>query len=340
MSDRHERSAAAPNAAIEAAGYWRVRHDRGRMSAQEMAEFDQWLAASQAHEDAWTTTADLWSVFDEGEDIHLDAMRAAARAAGRPPRHWLRPMAAALVIGAVSAGIFGLAVFGSLTSQDAGKARSASRYETQRGERATATLEDGSLINLDSDTALEVTFELGRRQVHLSRGQALFEVAKDRHRPFVVQAGTSAVTALGTVFDVKIAPQNLRVVLVEGRVAVKAAGGGHSNAVILAPGQELIADGDGDVRVRSTDTEGALLWRKGLVEFNDTTLADAIEQLNRTSARPLRLADARLGGMRLSGIYHTGSPERFVTSIAQVLPVTGRSASDGVIIEHRKKLPN
>ncbi len=340
MTERNERSAAATNAAIEAAARWRVRHDRGAMSAPEIAEFDQWLAASQAHEDAWKKTSDLWSVFDEAEDIHLDAMRAAARTAGRPQRQWLRPMAAALVIGAVSVGIFGLTEFRRPISRDAGKAVSTSRYETQRGERATATLEDGSLISLDSDTALELTFEPKRRQVHLRRGQALFEVAKDRLRPFVVQAGTSAVTALGTVFDVKIAPQNLRVVLVEGRVAVKALKDSRANAVTLAPGQELIADGDGDVRVRAADTDRALLWRKGLVEFNDTTLAEAIEQLNRTSARPLRLADARLGAMRLSGIYHTGSPERFVTSIAQVLPVTGRSASDGVIIEHRKKLPN
>ena len=338
MNDRGEGTLAGPNAASEAAAYWRVRQDRDDMSAEETAEFNRWRAASPTHESALEATGTLWDVFEDAEDPHLDAMRAAARSAGPVQRPWLRPVAAALALVAVSGGIVGLAQFGGSSTHERGQVALASRYETQRGERATATLEDGTLVSLDSDTALEVTFEPGRLRVLLARGQALFEVAKDKYRPFVVRAGTSAVTALGTVFDVKVAPEDLRVVLVEGRVAVNAAAGSRSPAVILAPGQELLANRSGDVRVRSTDAEAALLWRKGLIEFNDTTLADAVEQLNQTSARPLRLADAGLGRMRLSGIYRTGSPERFVTTIAQVLPVSGRNTRDGVVIERRKKM--
>jgi transmembrane sensor len=320
----------------EAAAYWRVRHDRGDMSAQDGAVFERWLGASFAHRDAWRTTNELWSLFDDADDPHLEAMRAAARGAGREPRTWLRPVAAAIALVATSLGIIGVSRFGGSAERKVEPPSLASRYETQRGERATATLADGTLVNLDSDTAITVTFEHAGRHVRLSRGQALFEVAKDKSRPFVVRAGNSSVTALGTVFDVDVASRDLRVVLVEGRVAVNPKSGSRSPNVILTPGQELIANRNGEVRVGMTDAEAALLWRRGLVEFNDATLAEAVEQLNRTSSRTLRLADPSIGTLRLSGIYRTGSPEGFVTSIAQVLPVTGRNVGDDFVIQRRK----
>ncbi|TCP29864.1 FecR family protein [Sphingomonas sp. BK235] len=246
-------------------------------------------------------------------------------------------MAAALALISVPGGVLIIARSSLWSDLSGGRTSLTSRYETQRGERATASLSDGTVVSLNSDTALEVTFDQAGRHVQLCRGQALFEVAKDKHRPFVVRAGNSAVTALGTVFDVKMAKEAFRVVLVEGRVAVNAEADPRSAAVILTQGQELLKNRVGDIRVQTTDAEAALLWRKGLVEFNDVTLANAVEQINETSARSLRLTDSRIGALRLSGIYRTGSPERFVASIAQVLPVSGRGTSEGIVIEPREK---
>jgi len=336
MRKKDAGSQEAPIADDEAAAYWRVRHDRSDMTGQENAAFERWLAKTPAHRAAWQATNELWDLFDDVEDPHLEAMRATARGAEREPRFWFRPMAAAIALFAVSAGLVGVARFGSSSQGETERPGLASRYETQRGERATATLTDGTLVSLDSDTAMIVTFGRTGRNVKLSRGQALFEVAKDKSRPFVVRSGTSSVTALGTVFDVNVSPAAVRVVLVEGSVAVHAKVGVRSPAVILTPGQELVASSNGDVRVTITDADAALLWRRGLIEFNDTTLAKAVEQLNRTSARSLRLGDPSIGRLRLSGIYRTGSPESFVTSIAQVLPVTGRNVRDDLIIERRK----
>jgi len=338
MSNRDTPPASSDMGPTEAAAYWRVRHDRGDMTVQEHAEFGSWRATSQAHEAAWQATGDLWDLFDNADDPHLEAMRAAARSAGGARRSWMRPMAAALALLSVPGGVFIISRSSLWSDLSGGRAGLTSRYETQRGERATASLSDGTVVSLNSDTALEVTFDKAGRHVQLRRGQALFEVAKDKHRPFVVRAGDSAVTALGTVFDVKMAKEAFRVVLVEGRVAVSAEADPRSTAVIMTSGQELLKSRGGDIRVQTTDPEAALLWRKGLVEFNDVTLADAVEQINETSARSLRLADSRIGALRLSGVYRTGSPERFVASIAQVLPVSGRNTGEGTIIEPRKKM--
>lgn len=322
--------------ALDEAAFWRVRHDRDDMTAAERAAFDRWLAASPANETAWQATSALWGIFDDAGDPHLEAMRAAARKARPTPRVWLRPVAAALALVAVPAAIIGFAEFRTVGVGNVDRITRHIQYETQLGERATATLADGTMVTLDSGTALEVRLERTSRRVQLRRGQALFEVAKDKHRPFVVQAGRSAITALGTVFNVKVASTNLHVVLVEGRVAVNATASARSAAVVLTPGQELLATG-GLVRVRAIDAAAALLWRKGLIELDRVTLTDAVSRLNEASARPLRIVDPSVGTMRVSGVYRTGSPEGFVAAIAQILPVAGRNTRDGLLIERRKK---
>lgn len=329
---------AAPSTAIDAAAYWRVRHDRGDMTAPDAEQLERWRAASPAHEAAWQATTSLWEALDDAGDAHLDAMRVAAQAAGRRERFRPRSVAAALAIVAIPAGLLGLAQLGRHGVGNPAAPAPASRYETHRGQRATMTLADGTIVSLDSDTELAVTLDRTGRHVTLTRGQALFKVAKDPHRPFVLRARDGAVTALGTVFNVKVAPRVLRVVLVEGRVAVDTGNHRRSSPVVLTPGQELLVDRSGTVQVSAVDPDAALLWLKGLIEFNDITLADAIEELNVTSARPLRLADQRLGTLRLSGIYRTGAPDQFVDSISQILPVTRRKEQDGVVIAPRKKI--
>src|SRR5690606_5459811 len=94
-------------------------------------------------------------------------------------------------------------------------------YVTSPDERARVTLADGSMVTLDSDTRMLARIGSGRRDITLLAGRALFDVAKDPHRPFVVEAGGRTITALGTMFDVDVSPTELRVTLAEGVVAVQ-----------------------------------------------------------------------------------------------------------------------
>src|SRR3546814_154335 len=115
-------------------------------------------------------------------------------------------------------------------------------YVTSPDERAKVTLADGSVVTLDSDTRMLARIGGERRDITLLAGRALFDVAKDPQRPFVVKAGDRTITALGTLFDVDVSPTELRVTLAEGVVAVRTVRSGAGPAQqILQPRQPFVA---------------------------------------------------------------------------------------------------
>ena len=96
-------------------------------------------------------------------------------------------------------------------------------YETRIGEQNSITLVDGSVIQLNTDSHIQVNYEKNQRSIVLMAGEAHFEVAKDPSRPFVVKAGDGMVRAVGTAFTVRINPEALKVIVTEGKVALAAA---------------------------------------------------------------------------------------------------------------------
>ena len=213
-------------------------------------------------------------------------------------------------------------------------------YATAVGEQRSVTLADGTVITLNTDTALDVAYGPRERHVSLIRGQALFEVEKAK-APFIVEAGTSRTRALGTQFDIYAQPAGVAVTLLEGSVSVstspeqkslfgfgKATHPADPEGRVLAPGDRLEIAGDGSQTVSRVEPGAALQWRSGIVQFDDVTLADAVTELNRYSTTQIRVPNPDLAAERLSGTFPTGEPEAFVANIALFLPVRiERSAS-------------
>ena len=344
-------------APAEAAAHWRVRHDAGDMSPDELQQFDCWLTASPVNAAAWARSEMAWALFDAPRsDPHLEAMRGAAlaaRSAWRPAMAALAAASAALlaIIGAV------LLVNGPPTPSDAPiqRVRTASReapnvratpssnrtiaFETSVGQRISRRLADGTRVTLNTDSALDLAYSAERRVVRLIRGQALFEVAKDRRRPFVVEAGGREITALGTVFEVRLDPGGLKVLLAEGRVSIARARlpglpGKASDppGIVLAPGQSFVARLGELEQVKTANVESALLWRSGLLDFDDVTLAEASAELNRYSKRRLVVRDRAVASLRVSGVFRASAPDRFADAVREVLPVAVRESPDAIEI--------
>jgi len=207
------------------------------------------------------------------------------------------------------------------------------------GEQRMVMLEDGTRISLNTNTLVTVDIGSARRFVDVRQGEALFEVAKDPKRPFVVRAGGSEVEAVGTVFSVRYgvgqgaSERALAVALVEGEVNVRAAPGSsaraNSSAAVIAmkPGERIRL-----VQPASTGTATAtaspaqidwprmdqvLAWRRNEAVFDDVALADAVAEMNRYSRTPLVLIDkAALPGLRVSGQFRTGDSARFAQAVA------------------------
>ncbi|HJV40637.1 FecR family protein, partial [Caulobacter sp.] len=195
-------------------------------------------------------------------------------------------------------------------------------YATGAGQKSVVDLPDGSRVTLDVDSALDVAFANGRRDLRLLNGRAFFDVAHDRAHPFAVQARGRVVTALGTQFDVRLTPGAMRVVLAQGVVSVTSAPGGPAGPPVrLVPGQAFAAQDGAAGKVASVDLDEALAWKQGMVEFHDQPLSEAVGLLNRYTRAQIIIKDPKVAALRITGAFKTGDVQRFGRSVSQVLPV-------------------
>lgn len=289
---------------------------------------DAWLAQSPANREAWARAQRLWANLSLIEDDPaLTAMRREARLAAGVPRGFDRRMlgraaaaaAAVLVLGGAAGGWFWL------SRAPEGEPGAAKSFVTAVGQQARYRLADGSVVTLNTDSAVRLGAWGRERRVSLVRGQAFFEVAKDRRRPFVVSAGGDRVTAVGTAFDVRLDSDRLAVTLVEGRVRIAGPTSHGERSLEMAAGSQFVAEGRADWRVSEVDAGQAASWLKGQLVFDGQPLAAVVAEMNRFSTRKLRIADARLASTPVSGVFRTGEIDAF----AKALEAYGLARTEG-----------
>ncbi len=216
-----------------------------------------------------------------------------------------------------------------------------STYTTQVGERRSITLADGSMIDLNARSAIRIKFSKSERNVDLMDGQALFEVAKDKSRPFIVRSGETIVRAVGTQFDVYRKRSGTTVTVIEGRVAVLTSlgqnvnsGSGSAGPNIAGPSavqrHELVTKEDASralfvsagERVTVTDqamsaperadVAAATAWVQHRLVFDASRLSDVVDDFNRYNARQLVIGDRQLEDFHVSGVYSSTDPASLV----------------------------
>lgn len=200
-------------------------------------------------------------------------------------------------------------------------------FDTTAGEQRVIALEDGSRLNLNTETAISVRYSSSARHLVLKSGEALFNVAKDKARPFIVSADGVVVTATGTRFDVRLRDKQTIVTLVEGRVSVRAPDG---STTWLSPGEQWRWPPEGR-EVQAVKTENVTAWTQGRVVFDNVALANAIHEINRYGGKPVVLDTPQFGSQRLSGSFQTGDTESFVTAVTAFLPLRQRLDPQGRI---------
>jgi transmembrane sensor len=213
------------------------------------------------------------------------------------------------------------------------------RFATGVGERRDVTLPDGSRVTLNTASLLEVRYTSNRRDVRLLQGQALFRVAHNPDRPFVVLAGNRQITATGTAFDVRIRPSGeVQVLLVEGHVRVEPANRQGLARLIpslaetdLDPGEQLVTKREGAPMVAPADVDRETAWNRGVIIFRDDSVGDALREVNRYSAVQLVAEDPRVAGLRISGIFPTARREDFVAALETLYPVIAERETAGTI---------
>ncbi|KSB90818.1 hypothetical protein AS593_17245 [Caulobacter vibrioides] len=299
----------------------------------QAAVLDAWLDQEPANREAWLRAQAIWSGFDgAGDEATLRVLRRRAAKASRPlsPR-WMA--AAAVFVVAIGLGLW-LAErpVPSLPPPVVQASAVFGEPDLVSGEQMlTFDLPDGSKASLAPGSALDLAYDHGGRAMRLVKGRAFFDVVPDRARPFTVEAGGRRITALGTRFDVRLDQGPLRVTLVEGQVSVARtidATDGPGRPVVLAAGQQLTAAPGRDL-VSPAEAAGAAAWRETSITFEDKPLSEVVAELNRHSAAKLVIDDPKVAALRVTGRFRTGDPQRFLRTLAQVLPVRGEPAGPG-----------
>jgi transmembrane sensor len=188
-------------------------------------------------------------------------------------------------------------------------------YSTRVGEHQFITLRDGSMLNLNSRSRVRVHYAARERSVDLLEGQALFSVAKDPSRPFVVYSGGTQVKAVGTEFDVYRKASGTVVTVIEGRVAVVAApeapvsrqqqgATSHVPATqMLSAGEQLTVQPNVAPRLMTVDVSNAVNWTQGRLVFASTPLQEVVEEFNRYNDQQIAIADATLEPFEIDGVF-------------------------------------
>lgn len=187
--------------------------------------------------------------------------------------------------------------------------------ETGPGKWRTKQLKDGSVIRVGPRTRLVIEFDEGNRLIHLQTGEAIFTVAKDPTRPFIVDTDVAAARAVGTKFGVTRLEHQTEVTVVHGVVAVSTIGGTDGRdpqSVHASGGLQIVVDKKSQLESRQVDVEDVLAWADGYVVFQKTPLPDAIAQFNRRNKIQIQLPDhPQASTYRITGRFRIADPLRF-----------------------------
>jgi transmembrane sensor len=336
MSDKGRILAFPDLAAIEAeAAAWVARFDAGDVSAKDQAAFQEWLNRSALHRGAIAEFGNLWS--------DLDALRLltgsgeAGREESRTNRHpvllerarpWLAACAALAIAVGGGALLFHPKPQVSAKIENHPPARhfyppARLFYETAVGGQKRLTLADGSSVILNTNSRLDVEFSGTRRDVHLMRGEAYFDVVHDKTRPFTVYANNFVVRDTGTAFDVHLSKAGLvEVGVTKGSVEVTAANGAHvlgpnTSPRVVAAGQDVVLGRKVErVEVAFTaDMERKLAWRQGQLIYTGQPLVAVLADISRYSNIKIELADPALENLPVGGAFRTDQIEAIFAAL-------------------------
>ena len=316
----------------EEAAEWFIECRSGDLDDSARAQFNLWLRKSPEHLAAYIEIAALWS---EGPSLdpekHWDTSTliaqasqdrdnivaiSAPRAEEAPPRAHTRPApvllarfrprsrAAAVAAGMLAVGFLVAGTAWQLFWQ-------ASTYATETGEQRSLAFEDGSTVELNSRSRLRVRYSDHERDVDLLEGQALFHVAKDPSRPFIVRSGDTRVRAVGTQFDVYKKPEGTVVTVVEGRVAVSTPVAGEPPDLLVA-GDQLTVTPKAAEKVAHPNIANATAWTQRRLVFDSASLAEVAEEFNRYNERKLVIEDPSLVNFHISGVFSSTDPASLI----------------------------
>jgi len=317
--------------------------NQGETTQAEREAFVKWLKDSRGHIQEYLGVASVAQDLRKAasaEDFALDKLIERAKAdnvedldrplkrsmfESRPAMRWAAVAASLAVVGTL--GFFAWSAWNAQHAQLAHAGSAVQEpavtqfaFATQRGQQSTERLPDGSVLHLNTDTAVSVRYSASRRDVLLVRGQANFEVIHDPQRVFRVTAGSAEVTDVGTRFDVNLENGATVVTVVEGLVEVSPsptltaeASRPRARPVKLSANQQLsVTAQEWPAEPKNVDAQRATAWLRRQIVFEHQPLDQVAAEFNRYAVTPIEIVTPSLRELQISGVFSTDDPEAFI----------------------------
>lgn len=337
-------AAASPSSdLLDQAIAWAVRLGSGSADRKAHDECDAWRAAHPTHEQAWQQVQAVEDAFrqvprmsDTGGALAHGALQAATRMRAQQGRR--RALGAIGVMGlAATGGVIGLFVWREQPWEQR------TNYATAVGERKRVTLSDGTELNLNTGSEVQVIFSPRRRRIVLNRGELFVRTGADSgallgHRAFWVETPHARFEALGTRFGVREQDGQTRLSMTEGRVAIHTAGD-DAQPVVAQAGDGYIVRGDAARPQRIVDRSFEPdAWTDGALVARQMRLDAFVAELARYHGTPL-LCDADVASLRVSGVFQLSGPDpvgRALEALVRTLPVRLERGTGGALTVARR----
>jgi transmembrane sensor len=301
---------------------WVVRQRMRALDRADMAAFDAWYAADIRHRGAYARAQAIENAMHIATGNHVvpAAENTRGRVLSRRRNLVLGGLAASM---AAVAGTFGYAALHQGTV-----------LSTAKGEFRRVPLQDKSIASINSGSQIEVAFTRHQRRINLRKGEAWFEVAKDKSKPFIVAAGDALIRAVGTAFSVRRLAAGSEVLVTEGTVEVWSRDGTAARRLVSAGEHAFLARDAKAIPVtrQPDEVNRRLAWREGKLVLTRQTLGEAVADFNRYSPRTIVIVDPALRDQRLIGQYQLDAPELFARDVSLILDVPVEITTEKILI--------
>ena len=294
----------------------------GELSAEEENEIYAWCDQSPQHQQEFDNMLAIW-------DSSNQLFQTAAPVKKKKHTYWYTGIAASFVCAVLA--IWFVALPPSVSTQQVAH-NEPNRYHTAVGEISTVGLPDGSIVTLNTNSAIKVDFSGSQRRILLERGEAFFDVAKDATRVFSINTGEKTIRVIGTKFNVRKSVATLKVSVAEGLVAVQSSTLPSSDQIDFEEAETLLPagsigafNGTSEViaQVTSKEVNASQQWRQGIFRFDNEPLAKVLTEFNRYRLKKITLENQALGKLKISGVFKLKDGDSILSALEAALPVEG-----------------
>lgn len=303
-----------------AASYWSACEKEG-MHLSEQKLLKEWLNEDSEHQEAYLRQKKIEQLFSTLPSSYLDELEQEALHATKKTKIIERVKRISV------AALFLLMFFSSgLQFYNYYSPTYTNTLTTQIEPIKEFSLPDGSKLAIDVKTSLKVKYFDDKRYVKLDEGQVLFDVAKNKEQPFIIESGNTHIQVVGTSFEVRKLNGKTTVKVVEGKVKISKLIGVNNKEqalTLLTRGEQITLDTFGSVlELTKTSLQYIASWKEDTIHFHNTTIKEAVEELSRYTNNVITIKNKKIESLLVTGKFSTTQIDKFFNALGSIYSIS------------------